>query len=118
MSTDIVQTPAADDEQPARSPKRRDGNACRYDYRSDSPHFIEQAVTVYLRMSDAGTQWIVDSPTVDGHSLDSAHYDLSAHNSECACGNPDQCEAARQAAEKLPLPNAIELIALLANALP
>ena len=49
------------------APTRRDGNAVYYN-QTDPPrhHFIEQAVTVYLRLSDDGTRWIVDGPSVDG----------------------------------------------------
>ena len=97
---------------------RHDGNAHHYDYSSESPHFIDHAVTVYLRLSDDGTRWIVDSPTMDGYSLDSAHSDLSAHNSECACGRPEECDSVLAAADKLPLPTGRELIALLVDALP
>ena len=50
---------------------RRDGNAHHYDYEPTSPHFIEQAVQVYLRLSDDGSRWIIDGPSVDGRPLDS-----------------------------------------------
>ena len=61
------------------APNRRDGNAVYYN-QTDPPrhHFIEQAVTVYLRLSDDGTRWIVDGPSVDGWPLNSAHEDLRA----------------------------------------
>lgn len=111
MSADIV------DNQPAPAPKRRDGNAHHYDYRSDSPHYIEQTVSVYLRLADDGRRWIVDSSSVDGCGLDSAHGDLSAHNDECACGRPQECESVRVAADRLPLPTGAELLAMLAAAL-
>ena len=97
---------------------RRDGNAHHYDYFPESPHFIENAVTVYLRLADDGTRWIVDSTTMDGYALDSAHSDLSAHNSECACGRPEECDSVLAYADKLPLPSGRELIALLVDALP
>ena len=97
---------------------RHDGNAHHYDYSPESPHFVEQAVTVYLRLSDDGTRWIVDSATMDGYSLDSAHSDLAAHNSECACGRGDECNSVLAAADKLSLPTGRELIALLLYALP
>lgn len=106
------------DDQPAPSPKRRDGNAHHYDYRSDSPHYIEQTVSVYLRLADDETRWIVDSSSVDGYGLDSAHDDLSAHNDECACGRPQECESTRVGADQLPLPTGAELITLLTEALP
>lgn len=97
---------------------RHDGNAHHYDYSSESPHFIEQTLTVYLRLADDGTRWIVDSPTMDGHPLDSSHSDLSAHNSECGCGRRDECNSVLAYADTLPLPTGRELIALLIDALP
>lgn len=97
---------------------RHDGNAHHYDYCSDSPHFVEQAVQVYLRLSDDGTRWIVDSATMDGHALDSAHKDYAAHNDECACGRRDECNSVRAAADKLALPTGRDLITLLLDALP
>jgi hypothetical protein len=100
------------------APTRRDGNALYYSQIDPPPHhFIEQTVRVYLRLSDDGTRWIVDGPTVDGHSLDSAREDLCATNSECACDRPAECRQVLEAAEKLPLPTAAELVALIAEAL-
>ena len=100
------------------TPQRRDGNAHYYN-QIDPPatHFIEQTVAVYLRLSDDGTRWIVDGPTVDGHPLDSTYPDLNAANSECACGHPDECNRVRDHADSLPLPTGAELLAMLAAAL-
>jgi hypothetical protein len=112
----MTATRTTDQATPART--RHDGNAHHYDYSSESPHFIEQALNVYLRFADDGTHWIVDSVTVDGHPLDSAHKDHTAHNSECACGRPEECESVRAAADQLPLPTGRELITLLIDALP
>jgi hypothetical protein len=111
-------TPRTANNPVAQALTRHDGNAHHYDYSSESPHFVEQALTVYLRLSDDGTRWIVDSATMDGHSLDSAHSDLSAHNSECACGRREECDSVLAAADKLSLPTGRELIALLIDALP
>ena len=105
-------------DQAAIARTRHDGNAHHYDYCSESPHFIEQALNVYLRLADDGTRRIVDSVNVDGHPLDSAHKDHVAHNSECACGRAGECESVRAAADQLPLPTGRELITLLTNALP
>jgi hypothetical protein len=60
------------------APTRRDGNAVYYS-QTDPPrsHFIEQAVTVYLRLSDDGTRWIVDGPSVDGYPHDSVYTTLA-----------------------------------------
>jgi len=61
----MTATRTTDQATPART--RHDGNAHHYDYSSESPHFIEQALNVYLRLADDGTRWIVDSVNVDGH---------------------------------------------------
>ena len=100
------------------APTRRDGNAVYYN-RTDPPrhHFIEQAVTVYLRLSDDGTRWIVDGPSVDGYPLNSAHEDLRATNCECACERTADCREVLEAADKLPLPTAADLVGLIAEAL-
>ena len=58
------------------------------------------------------------APPWTATALDSAHSDLSAHNSECACGRPEECDSVLAAADKLPLPTGRELIALLVDALP
>jgi hypothetical protein len=78
---------------------------------------IEQSVCVYLRLADDGTHWIVDRFSVEGDGLDSAHDDLFAHNDECACGRPEDCESVRAAADR-PLPTGADLINLLTDALP
>lgn len=111
--TDTANTP-----RPEATPMRRDGNAHYYN-QIDPPatHFIEQTVAVYLRLSDDGTQWIVDGPSVDGSPLDSTYPDLNAANSECACGKPDECTRVRDHADTLPLPTGAELLAMLAAAL-
>ncbi len=97
-------------------PMRPDGNV-RIAWRDTPRHYIEQTALVYLRLDDAGTKWIVDSSSLDGYSLDSAYDDISAHNSECPCGTPEECERARAAADQIPLPNARELAALIVQAL-
>ena len=97
-------------------PMRPDGNV-RIAWRDTPRHYIEQTALVYLRLDDAGTKWIVDSSSLDGHPLDSAYDDISAHNSECPCGTPEECERARATADQIPLPNARELAALIVQAL-
>ena len=100
------------------APTRRDGNALYYSQIDPRPtHFIEQSVRVYLRMSDDGTRWIVDGPSVDGHPLDSAREDLHASNTECACSKPDECLDVLHAAAQLPLPTGAELAKLIVEAL-
>ena len=96
-------------------PMRPDGNV-RSGWRH-APHFVEQACLVYLRHSDAGTRWIVDGPSLDGYPLDSAYEDLCAYNTECGCGQPEECEARRAAADALPLPTGRELATLIIEAL-
>ena len=96
-------------------PMRPDGNV-RSGWRH-APHFVEQACLVYLRLSDAGTRWIVDGPSLDGYPLDSAYEDLCAYNTECGCGQPEECEARRAAADALPLPTGRDLATLIIEAL-
>ena len=100
------------------APIRRDGNALYYSQIDPRPtHFIEQTVRVCLRMSDDGTRWIVDGPSVDGYPLSSALEDLCATNSECACRRPAECLEVHEAADRLPLPTAAELVGLIVEAL-
>ena len=96
-------------------PMRPDGNV-RIAWRDTPRHYIEQTALVYLRLDDAGTKWIVDSSSLDGYSLDSAYDDISAHNSECPCGTPEECERARAAADQIPLPIGREQAALIVQA--
>ncbi|WP_006243430.1 hypothetical protein [Mycolicibacterium tusciae] len=104
--------------EPTEATLRRDGNAHYYNQiHPPAAHFIEQTVAVHLRLSDDGTRWIVDGPSVDGYPLDSTYADLSATNSECACDRPEECTQVRDRADTLPLPTAAELVAMLADAL-
>lgn len=115
MSTDPTDPWTNDDDD---VPMRPDGNV-RIAWR-DLPggsHFIEQTALVYLRLDDAGQRWIVDGSSVDGYPLDSAYDDLSAQRCECPCGQEAACEAARAAADRLPLPTGRELAALIIDAL-
>lgn len=98
--------------------ERRDGQAPRYSYLPEAPHYIETAVLVYLRLSDDGTHWIVDGASVDGYPLDSGRSEKTATNDECACERDDECAALCDAADKIPLPNAEELAHLIQDALP
>ncbi|MFB1299594.1 hypothetical protein ACAG24_029235 [Mycobacterium sp. pW049] len=111
-------TEPANNSAPEATPLRRDGNAHYYNQiNPPATHFIEQTVAVHLRLSDDGTRWIVDGPSVDGHPLDSTYDDLSATNDECACSQPEECRRRRDYAEALPLPTGAELLAMLAAAL-
>jgi len=99
-------------------PLRPDGNvAIAWRDLPAGRHFIEQAVVVYLRLDDAGRRWIVDGSSLDGYALDSSHGDLSAQRGECPCAEDAACEAARAAADQLPLPTGRELAALIVEAL-
>jgi len=94
-----------------------DGNAHHYNYEPASPHFIEQAVQVYLRLSEDGSRWIIDGPSVDGRPLDSALSDHTAQRGECACNRREECERAARYADQLPPPTAAELVTLITDAL-
>jgi len=61
---------------------------------------------------------LLDGATVDGSPLYSDYTDEAAVNVECVCGRPDECEAVRAAADKLPLPTGAELAQLILNAVP
>ena len=52
-------------------PMRPDGNV-RIGWRDTPHHYIEQTALVYLRLSDDGQRWIVDSSSLDGHPLPKA----------------------------------------------
>jgi hypothetical protein len=114
MSTDPTDPWTNDDDDDV--PLRPDGNVAAA-WRDTPHHYIEQTALVYLRLSDDGTRWIVDTTSVDGYPLDSAYDDLSAQRCECPCGQEAACEAARAAADRLPLPTGRELAALIINAL-
>jgi hypothetical protein len=74
-------------------------------------------IWAYLRLSDDRTRWIVAAASVDGYALDSAQSDVSATNTECACGSAE-CDAISAAADRLPLPHGEELAHLILDALP
>jgi hypothetical protein len=113
--------------EPSRAPLRADGNRHWYDFdvaepfvdpaTGGAPHYIEASVAVYLRVSDDGQSWIVDGATVDGAALD---FYTDPHASNCPCSDPDACEQAVAASERLRLPNGRELLDMLtaAHALP
>lgn len=98
--------------------ERRDGQAPRYSYLPEAPHYIEASVQVYLRLSDEGTHWIVDGASVDGYALDRGRSDDHATNEECACERDEECKALLEAANELRLPTAEELAHLILDALP
>lgn len=76
-------------------------------------HHIEERAVVYLRLGVEG-RWEIDSPTFDGYGLEG--YDDGPVNSECDCGDAAACTAALEAAKQVPLPDAVELMALLRSA--
>lgn len=82
-------------------------------------HTIEEAVRVYLRLSEDGTRWVIDHSTVDGSPLFS-DYDQPLHE-ECAClGGPFEAEGealAERLEQDLGLPDGLELMMLLAEEL-
>lgn len=105
---------------------RPDGNRIRYDVADVepfvdpatglSPHYIEESVNVYLRLDDKGQKWIVDSQALD-YALES-DYEDGPLNQGCPCSSEGACEAIRQhAAANVELPDAEELMIMLAEAL-
>ena len=93
------------------------------DYDADKHgHYLEGACVVYLRRNSANTAWLIDGPTTDGYGLDTSHPedDLVFDTDECPCGHtPRENEAKHVAAVDAvqSLPNADELVHLLADAL-
>lgn len=73
-------------------------------------HKIEESVAVYLIVRDG--KWVVDPTTVDGYTLFS-NYENGPLNEDCDCEEPEECERARLAADKLPFPNGEDLIGML-----
>lgn len=85
-------------------------------YQPEQGHFIEDSVTVYLRLDDKSEKWIVDGPSIDGYPLDS-HDDNNPQNRECTCEDATACDKALEYGHKLPLPTAEQLMHLLAESL-
>ena len=84
-------------------------------------HYLEGTAKVYLRRNPANTNWILDSSGLDGSPLDAVYDDVE--DSECACdfdSNDDRTpehRAAVDVAQAAELPNSVELLHLLADAL-
>lgn len=74
-------------------------------------HHIEESVTVWLKLNDEGTAWVIDSPTFDGYSLEGR--EDGPTNSECECDDEEACEALLARASEIELPTADELIVTL-----
>lgn len=79
-------------------------------------HYIEESVQVYLMRDPKGTDtWVIDPATIDGMGL-SSNYD-EIQNPECRCEQPDECAATVARMENVDLPDAEELLRMLADAL-
>jgi hypothetical protein len=84
------------------------------------PHKIEEAVRVYLVADFTTGRWVPDSATLDGYELFSDYEDGPLREA-CECGDenghaPD-CDAFRKrAADEFGLPDAHDLLLLLAEA--
>lgn len=102
-----------------RPPLARHGEPLWFDtlnaWTPERGHYLEQTAQVYLRRNATNTRWLIDGSSLDGYGLDGDHDDVQ--NCECPCERETECEAARDRADKAPLPNAIELLHLLAEAL-
>ena len=73
-------------------------------------HHIEERAVVNLRLGTDG-RWEIDSPTFDGYELEG--YEGGPVADECQCGDETSCAEALEAARRVPLPSAVELLALL-----
>lgn len=77
-------------------------------------HRVEQTVEVYLRFEDG--RWVIDPVTLDGFALDTVR-GTGSSTSECECGSPDECRAAREAADAVDPPTGRQLHTLLGEAI-
>jgi hypothetical protein len=77
-------------------------------HRADG-HYLEERAIVYLHLVDGA--WAVDAAT--GHDDPLEGYDDGCVWSNCQCGDDEACKVARVAADKVGLPDARELYALL-----
>lgn len=77
-------------------------------------HRIEQHAKVYLYFEDG--QWQVDHITFDGHPLDGLEDGATPGASDCECDGPEGCQAAHDAANRVPLPTGDELLTLMNEA--
>ncbi|WP_052071044.1 hypothetical protein [Rhodococcoides fascians] len=85
-------------------------------------HYLESDVRVFLRRNSANAGWLIDGATTDGYGLETSYERVE--DRECACEFLDEGGtrtpehvAATDAAEHAGLPDAEELLHLLADAL-
>lgn len=78
-------------------------------------HQVDDAVKVYLSYSSDG--WYVGPESVDGYPLDRAGDGDVTSVGECSCGNPQECQRARDDVAQLHGPTGAELIPILIRAL-
>lgn len=74
----------------------------------DGPHYIEERLLVYIKVQNG--RWVVDGADIYTET------DRGALNEACECGDKAGCDAARKAADAIPLPDAEELAELLRHA--
>lgn len=87
-------------------------DAARTTLRAHDTHSTNRFVRIDLR-HHAGV-WAVGPTNVDGYPLDRT--DGGTTNSDCDCGDPHACEAARVSVDNEPGPTGTDLIGLLARA--
>lgn len=76
-------------------------------------HYIEESVSVYLKLNDTHDAWVLDQGAYT--ELASNYYD-GAVNVNCECGEPDECYELRENADsKVDLPGSFELLKMLAE---
>ncbi|WP_431816620.1 hypothetical protein [Gordonia jacobaea] len=88
----------------------------RRDNEDPRAHYIEESVKVYLmRHPDGRDAWVIDPSCLDGYALDSSlDRPLSE---ECECGNEADCERVEARMAAAHLPNAHNLLEMLADTL-
>lgn len=79
-------------------------------------HDVEDSVRVYLHANEDGTEWEICDTTNDGDSLFS-DYDGGPLTEGCECEDEETCKARRDRLAGENLPNAPELLKMLAEKL-
>lgn len=79
-------------------------------------HHIEESVAVYLHASPDGTSWVICDTATDGYALES-NYEQGPLTESCECGDEHTCDAWADTLRAQSLPDAEQLLHLLADTL-